>query len=103
MIERAPTDEAIASLAALAPRPSDVDAVWISHPLDWTEALADVPWAPAGRDWRGLGCVVVDDVGVFRADQFARALANDDRQLSAAALRRHMAARLDRLRRGRPA
>jgi len=97
VVERATTPEAIASLASSLAA-DGVDAVWISHPLDWSDALAALPWAPAGRDWRGKVVIAVDELGVFRADQFARALATDDRRLSADAIRGHMAGRVQRMR-----
>ncbi len=73
------------------------DPVWLVHPLDWSPALANVTWAIAGRDARGRGAVLVDDVGVFRAERFARAIAKEDSRLEAAALRRAMNARGRRL------
>jgi hypothetical protein len=96
VIERPTVDEAI-GLVASSLEADGVDAVWISHPSDWSKALTRVPWMPAGRDWRGRGGVVVDDVGVFRADQFARALVSEDRRLSATAIRQHMASRVERM------
>jgi hypothetical protein len=97
VIERATPDSAIASRV----RELDVEgvqSVWLSHPSDWTPALDAVAWVPAGRDSRGRGCVVVDGLGIFRADQFTRAWSARDPRLDAAAIRGRMAARVERMR-----
>jgi hypothetical protein len=96
VIEREARPDAIDALAASLEADS-IDGVWISHPLDWCSALAPLAWAPAGRDARGRGGVLVDGVGIFRADQFARALAKGDRRLSGEAIRRHMTERIQRM------
>lgn len=77
-----------------------IQSVWLSHPSDWTRALGARTWIPAGRDWRGNLVITLDGLGVFRADQFARAIAGRDRRVSDAAIRRHMAARVERLQLG---
>jgi hypothetical protein len=41
--------------------------------------------------------VVIDGVGVYTADQFARAVANRDPRVAPAEIRRQMAARVSRL------
>lgn len=97
VVERRATDAAIQEVA------SELDAegvasIWISHPADWTPALAEVAWAPGGRDSRGRGGIVIDAVGIFRADQLARAIGAADARVDPAAVRRYMAARVDRLR-----
>lgn len=96
VIERETPAAAIASLAS-ALGDEDVDAVWMSHPSDWSPALAPLAWVPAGRDSRGQVCVVVDGLGIFRADQFARALSAGDERLAAGAIRRRMIARVERM------
>jgi hypothetical protein len=96
VVERATSNEAIGVLAGSLER-EGIDAVWLSWPMDWCDALASIVWAPAGRDARGRGGVVIDGVGVFRADQFLRALARGDRRLDGASIRRCMADRVQRL------
>jgi hypothetical protein len=96
VVERRANDAAIKAVAS-ALDDEGVASIWISHPSDWTPALAEVAWAPAGRDSRGRGCIVIDDVGIFRADQFARAIAMADARVDPAAVRRCMAARVERL------
>ena len=76
----------------------DVDAIWLSHPRDWNEELLEVAWAPAGRDSYGHGAVVIDGLGVFRADSFLRAVKKGDRRLSATEIRRRLHARVEALR-----
>ena len=71
-----------------------VEHVWLSHPRDWAPALADLAWAPAGRDSRGRGVVVVDGVGVYRAEQFLRLFARGDRRVSPSAIKSRLAARV---------
>jgi hypothetical protein len=73
------------------------DALWLSSPRDWQPVLAGVAWAPAGCDSRGRGAVVVDGVGVVRADAFMRALAEGDRRFDSSNIRRAMAERVERL------
>jgi hypothetical protein len=96
VIERETDADAIGALATSLDA-DNIDGVWISHPRDWRSALAPLAWVPAGRNARGQGGVVVDGVGIFRADQFARALAKGDRRLSGEAIRRHMAERVQRM------
>jgi hypothetical protein len=96
VVECATSDQVIRTLAESL-RQKEIDAVWLSSPRDWCDAFASVVWAAAGRDARGRGGVVIDGVGVFRADQFVRALAGGDRRLSATAIRRSMADRMRRL------
>jgi hypothetical protein len=106
VVERASSNDTIAALAASLAADS-IDAVWLSHPLDWSAALAPLVWAAAlaplvwaaaGRDARGYGAVVIDGLGVFRAAQFVRALARNDPRLSATAIRGWMAQRVERMR-----
>jgi hypothetical protein len=96
VLERAVADEAVESLDTQLGI-ERVDAVWLSSPRDWTPALAKLVWLPSGRDWRGRGGVVVDGLGVFKADQFARAWAKQDRRLEPEPLRHRMAPRVARL------
>lgn len=96
VVERATADAAIASLATSL-HAEGVDAIWMSHPSDWTPALALLAWVAAGRDSRGRGCVVVDGLGIFRAERFARAVASGDARVTPAAIRWRMAARVARL------
>ena len=86
VIERATSDAAIESLAESF-EADGVQTVWLSHPSDWTAALLPLTWVPAGRDWRGQVVINVDGIGVFRADQFARALVERDRRVSEASIR----------------
>lgn len=74
-----------------------ITAVWLSHPRDWSPARADLAWAAAGRDARGVGCVVVDGDGVYRAEQFAGLVARGDRKVAAERIRDRMAARVGAL------
>ena len=96
IVERACDETAIAALSREL-RDSGVDAVWLSSPRDWSPAFRDLVWAAAGRDQRGFGAVLVDGLGVFRAERFATALQRGDRRLSSASIRRKMAARIERL------
>ncbi len=100
VIERAPRPGHIQALAAQLSAES-AEAIWISHPSDWCEELSRVAWVPAGRDWHGRGGIVVDGLGVFRADQFARAWAKRDRRLTFEALRARMEERVGRIRSNR--
>ncbi len=100
VIERAPRPGLIQALAAQLSAES-TEAIWISHPSDWCEELSRVAWAPAGRDWHGRGGIVVDGLGVFRADQFARAWAKRDRRLTFEAVRGRMEERVGRIRSNR--
>lgn len=71
-----------------------VEQLWLSHPLDWSASRADLAWAAAGRDSRGRGAVVVDGLGVYRADQFIKAFSRGDRRLTPDAIRAKMADRV---------
>src|SRR5439155_12940040 len=77
---------------------ADIEHLWLSHPLDWTRGRSQLAWAPAGRNARGRGGVVIDDVGLYRAEQFAQLFARGDPRVAAAAVRARMAARVGRLR-----
>ena len=46
-----------------------IEHVWLSHPIDWKGSRSDLPWAAAARDARGRDVVLVDGVGVFRAQR----------------------------------
>lgn len=94
--ERRPSAEGVTALATRLAADS-IAAIWISHPLDWRQEFATVAWAPAGRDWRGVGGVIIDGLGVFRADQLARALAKGDPRLTPEAVRERMSARVARM------
>lgn len=89
-----PADDADVRRVAEALASERVEAVWLSHPMDWRPAMADLSWAAAGRDERGRGVVVVDGVGVYRADAFVRAIERGDRRLSPAAIRAASASRM---------
>jgi hypothetical protein len=95
VVERAPDEEAIAALVRGGSIPRD--ALWITHPRDWCAALASVAWLPGGTDSRGRGAVVLDGVGVFRADAFIREVATGSARLSLSSVRERMAARAARL------
>jgi hypothetical protein len=97
VVERAPEPGHIQSLTARL-RTESAEAIWISHPSDWCDEMMGVAWAPAGRDWYGRGGIVVDGLGVFRADQFARAWAKRDRRLTVEAIRARMKERVARIR-----
>jgi hypothetical protein len=86
VLEQAVQDERALREVARELDEKAVDAVWISHPRDWHSALDSLPWAPAGRDQHGFGAVLVEDVGVFRADAFARALSRNDERLTREAI-----------------
>ncbi|HEY7234320.1 MAG TPA: competence protein CoiA family protein [Gemmatimonadaceae bacterium] len=77
---------------------ADVRHLWLSHPLDWSASRGDLAWAPAGRDSRGRGLIVVDGLGVFRAEPFLRAFARGERRLAPAAIRARLAERVAALR-----
>lgn len=80
---------------------AEVEHLWLSHPRDWSSARADLAWTPAGRDERGHGVVVVDGVGVYRAEPFLRAFGRGDRSLAPAAIRAKTAQRVAALPRKR--
>ena len=61
------------------------------------DALAPLTWAPGGRDWRGHLGVVIDSLGVFRADQIAHGWSRGE-GCTPAGIREHLAARVERLR-----
>ena len=96
VIEREVADE-LAETVRTTLAPEDADVVWLSHPRHWTASLAQCTWAPAGRDWRGRGGVVIDGLGVYTADQFARAWAKRDPRLEPEAVRQRMTPRVERL------
>jgi len=100
VLEREPRPPHVESLASRLAAES-TEAIWISHPSDWCEALSGFAWAPAGRDWHGRGGIVVDGLGVFRADQFARALAKRDRRLRTESIVERMRERVERIRSNR--
>ena len=77
-----------------------VDHLWLSHPLDWSSARSELAWAAAGRDSRGRGVVLIDGLGVYRADAFVRAFARGDGRLSPATVKGRMARRVALLGRG---
>jgi len=95
VVERETDDEAIRAML----HTGDVsdDSLWVSHPRDWRPAMRELAWAPAGRDSRGRGVVLVDTVGVFRAEAFIEAMRSNDRRVHAPAVRAAMAARVARL------
>lgn len=70
------------------------DHLWLSHPRDWKSERAYLAWAPAGRDERGRGVVIVDGVGVYGAEQFARLYGRGDRRLTVTAIRKASAERV---------
>lgn len=75
-----------------------VEHLWLSHPLDWSAARADLAWAAAAGDARGRPVVLVDGLGIYRAEAFARAFARGDRRLAPEAIRARMAERVMALR-----
>lgn len=79
---------------ALSLENAGVDHLWLSHPLDWTAARSDLAWAAAGRDSRGRGVVLVDGLGVYRADAFARTFQRGDPKLKPDAVKTRMAKRV---------
>jgi hypothetical protein len=83
--------------AARALDESGTRHLWLSHPQDWSSSRADLVWAAAGRDNRGRGVVLVDGVGVYRAEAFLRAIRRGDRRLSADSVRAAMSGRVARL------
>ena len=97
IIERAPDhDTILAAIAELDAR--SASAIWVAHPSDWSSVPPNATWAPAGRDARGTTVVTIDGLGIFRADQFVRAVATNDSRVSSAAIKTRMAARVARLR-----
>jgi hypothetical protein len=86
-----------AAIEAIRAGEHGADALWLSSPRDWQPVLAGVAWAPAGCDSRSRGAVVIDGVGVVRADAFMRALAEGDRRFDSSSIRRAMAERVERL------
>lgn len=74
-----------------------VESLWLSHPLDWSAARSDLAWAASGRDSRGRCVVLVDGLGVYRADAFVRAFQRGDSRLHPEAIRARMAERVARL------
>jgi hypothetical protein len=96
VLERPASADAIRAVAESL-RADGIEALWISHPSDWSVALASLAWAPGGRDWHGHGGVVIDSLGLFRADQLARAWAAGHSGLSPVAVRARMAPRVERL------
>lgn len=99
VVERAAVPANVTSLAQTLAS-SGVEAVWISHPADWVTAMESVAWAPAGRDERGRGVVLIDGLGVFPAPRFVRALSKGDPGLTRQAIQQAMADRVSRLRLG---
>lgn len=79
-------------------RDGGVATLWLSHPLDWSSSRADLAWAPAGRDGRGRTVVVIDGLGIYRADAFVRAFRRGEPRLAPGAVKRRMADRVAALR-----
>jgi hypothetical protein len=96
VVERSTDDAAIRAIASSFVE-ERLEAIWLSHPLEWTAAFSSLVWCPAGRDARGRGGVVIDGVGIYTADQFVRAVAKGDPRVAPAAIRRQMAPRVHRL------
>jgi hypothetical protein len=97
LLTRAAGDDEVRKVAN-ALDDAGMEHVWLSHPMDWTAARGDLAWAPAGRDGRGRDVVVVDGLGVYRAEQFMRVFARGDSRVTAAAIKARMAERVTRLR-----
>lgn len=95
VVEREVDDETIISVRSA--NGVSADALWLSHPRDWRPAMQQFAWAPAGRDSRGRGLVLIDTIGVFRAEAFIQAIQSDDRRVRASTVRDSMAARVERL------
>jgi hypothetical protein len=74
-----------------------IEHVWLSHPTDWRSSRSDLPWAAAARDARGRDVVLVDGVGVFRANAFAEAFRRGDAKVRPATVRARMLARASAL------
>ena len=74
-----------------------VEHLWLSHPLDWHSARSDLAWAAAGRDNRGRGVVLVDGLGIYRADAFARSFERHNPRMNPDAVRARMAERVSLL------
>jgi hypothetical protein len=75
-----------------------IDHLWLAHPLDWSAARKNLAWAPAARDGYGRGIVLIDGLGVFRAEPFARACARGDRRFAPEKVRARHAERVSALR-----
>jgi len=99
VIERPVNDDDIRTLSA-ALAAENIEALWISHPSDWRAVLEPLAWAPGGRNWRGHLGVVVDSLGVFRADQIAHGWSRGEGAFTPAGIRERLAARVARLRAG---
>jgi hypothetical protein len=90
------SDDVLARVA----KPLDANGIeylWVSSPRDWTGDRAHYFWAPAGRNPRGRGGVVLDGIGIYRAEDFATMFARGDRRVAPEVIRRCMAARLSSL------
>jgi hypothetical protein len=72
-------------------------ALWLTHPRDWRTVLTGLAWAAAGSDSRGRGAVVIDGIGVVRADAFLRGVARGDWRFSSENILRAMTSRVERL------
>lgn len=77
-----------------------VEHLWLSHPLDWHSGRSDLAWATAGRDSRGRAVVLIDGLGIYRAETFARSFERRNPRVHPDAVKRRMADRVARLDRG---
>lgn len=98
VVTRATDDAAIAdSIVSARTTGINVEDIWLSHPRDWRTALRAIPWLAAGCDSRGRGAVVMDGVGVLRAESFVTALTRADARFGGENIRRAMEDRVARL------
>lgn len=97
VMESPASDDEVRRVARML-RDQGVAHVWLSHPIDWSATRGDLPWAAAAGDARGRPVVLVDGLGIYRADAFARAFARAERRLAPEAIRGSMEDRVRALR-----
>jgi hypothetical protein len=99
VVTREIDDVAIADamLSAQASDAADGEMIWLSHPREWRPALRAVPWLAAGCDSRGRAAVLIDGIGVFRAEAFVSALRRGDVRLNSDNIVGAMRERVERL------
>lgn len=94
VVVTSPASEDHVRRVARALSANGIEHLWLSHPMDWSAARADLAWAAAGRDSRDRPVVLVDGLGIYRADAFARAFARGERRLAPETVRSRMAERV---------
>jgi hypothetical protein len=96
VLTSAASDEVIARVKDRLDK-SGIEYLYLSSPRDWAADRSHLAWAAAGRTARGRGGVVVDGLGLYRAEEFAKLFERGDRRIAPEAIRARMAERVKSL------